>query len=320
MPKLALPPVPAVHPERDALLAAIRDDPESDLPRLVYADWQDDHGQPEHAELIRVQCELRRSTGPKLVARRRELRGRVRELITAPPLRAMRRYWWGCLADVDRGFSMYHRVGYQMVAGPNDGPDTFATNRPPLPDVLPLDKVFALHVSFWDDPPPHFAADVFANPWAERAIALEFADCHVAPDSLRAAARAAYLTGVRDLKFWQGSVDAGELARMVLAPAAVLLCGLAVATDCRVTSGPARTPDKEAFAAALARIGRSRRATQLRAVYIDSPEEGSAVGRALLDGRFTGLTELRLSSRKYGNAVKAALRERFGDRLQWHQF
>ena len=42
------------------LLAAIRAMPEEDTPRLVYADWLDENGQPERAEFIRVQCQLAR--------------------------------------------------------------------------------------------------------------------------------------------------------------------------------------------------------------------------------------------------------------------
>jgi uncharacterized protein (TIGR02996 family) len=41
-----------------AFLQAIIDTPEDDAPRLVYADWLDENGQPERAELIRVQCRL----------------------------------------------------------------------------------------------------------------------------------------------------------------------------------------------------------------------------------------------------------------------
>jgi uncharacterized protein (TIGR02996 family) len=44
--------------EEDALLRAIHTNPDDDTPRLVYADWLDENGQPERAELIRVQIEL----------------------------------------------------------------------------------------------------------------------------------------------------------------------------------------------------------------------------------------------------------------------
>ena len=37
----------------DALLAAVLANPADDLPRLVYADWLEENGEPERAELIR---------------------------------------------------------------------------------------------------------------------------------------------------------------------------------------------------------------------------------------------------------------------------
>jgi uncharacterized protein (TIGR02996 family) len=46
------------HPE--AFLQAIRDDPDDDTHRLIYADWLDENGQIEQAEFIRTQCALAR--------------------------------------------------------------------------------------------------------------------------------------------------------------------------------------------------------------------------------------------------------------------
>jgi len=48
--------------EQVGLLAAILDDPAADAPRLIFADWLEEHGQPERAEFIRVQCEIARLT------------------------------------------------------------------------------------------------------------------------------------------------------------------------------------------------------------------------------------------------------------------
>ena len=42
----------------DAFLRAIINDPDDDLPRLVYADFLDETGDPDRAEFIRVQCRL----------------------------------------------------------------------------------------------------------------------------------------------------------------------------------------------------------------------------------------------------------------------
>jgi uncharacterized protein (TIGR02996 family) len=45
----------------DALLAAIVAHPDEDTPRLVYADWLDEHGRSARAEFIRVQIEIART-------------------------------------------------------------------------------------------------------------------------------------------------------------------------------------------------------------------------------------------------------------------
>ena len=46
--------------DRTALLAAVASDPDDDLPRLVYADWLDEHGEADRAEFIRLQCHTAR--------------------------------------------------------------------------------------------------------------------------------------------------------------------------------------------------------------------------------------------------------------------
>jgi uncharacterized protein (TIGR02996 family) len=42
----------------DAFLQAIIENPDDDTPRLVFADWLDENGEPERAEHIRAQCAL----------------------------------------------------------------------------------------------------------------------------------------------------------------------------------------------------------------------------------------------------------------------
>lgn len=46
--------------ERDPLLRAVRDDPDDDAPRLVFADWLDEHGQADWADFIRRDVRLAR--------------------------------------------------------------------------------------------------------------------------------------------------------------------------------------------------------------------------------------------------------------------
>src|SRR5437868_8372290 len=45
-------------PTADDFLRAILAAPDADVPRLAYADWLEDDGDPDRAEFIRVQCAL----------------------------------------------------------------------------------------------------------------------------------------------------------------------------------------------------------------------------------------------------------------------
>jgi len=56
MPKRS-PKVTPPRPEVVALLQTCKENPDDDTPRLILADWLDDHGDTARAEFIRVQCE-----------------------------------------------------------------------------------------------------------------------------------------------------------------------------------------------------------------------------------------------------------------------
>jgi uncharacterized protein (TIGR02996 family) len=60
-------------------LADIIEHPDDDAPRLIFADWLDDHGQPERADLIRSQCAL--ASGSVAARRRAALTRHVDELL-----------------------------------------------------------------------------------------------------------------------------------------------------------------------------------------------------------------------------------------------
>lgn len=75
--------------EQSAFLAAIISAPDDDTPRLVYADWLQEHGDDARAEFIRLQCEkAARGWGRRLNGRRpvAELRLREQELLAGPRL------------------------------------------------------------------------------------------------------------------------------------------------------------------------------------------------------------------------------------------
>jgi len=87
--------------QRRAFLESIRESPDDDAPRLIFADWLDDHGDEARAEFIRVQCELARLSvrderQPALVDRERAL------------LAANRDGWLGPLSPALRGGQAAH--------------------------------------------------------------------------------------------------------------------------------------------------------------------------------------------------------------------
>src|SRR5437764_72310 len=75
----------------EAFLEAILDSPDDDAPRLIFADWLEDEGQAQRAELIRVQCRL---AGDLSRPERGELVQREKALIEAN-----REAWLGELAE-----------------------------------------------------------------------------------------------------------------------------------------------------------------------------------------------------------------------------
>src|SRR5262245_27199497 len=75
---LAAPTAP-YPPADQPFIQAICDDPAEDAPRLVYADWLEETGRPDRAEVIRVQCDLARL--PPDDPGRPALRSREQELL-----------------------------------------------------------------------------------------------------------------------------------------------------------------------------------------------------------------------------------------------
>jgi uncharacterized protein (TIGR02996 family) len=73
-----------------ALLAAIIAHPDENTPRLMYADWLDENGQPERAEFIRLQCAVEMDEVAEERAAVLEARNRGKWLIGLPQFTAGR--------------------------------------------------------------------------------------------------------------------------------------------------------------------------------------------------------------------------------------
>jgi uncharacterized protein (TIGR02996 family) len=92
--------------DRDAFLAAIHDAPEDDAPRLVFADWLDENGEPERAEFIRIQVEMwrERERHEHVTPKLDELFLRQKELFICPWADAAKQCGAGAISTYSRGF------------------------------------------------------------------------------------------------------------------------------------------------------------------------------------------------------------------------
>ncbi len=188
----------------DTLLAAVRADPDADLPRLVYADALDDAGQPERAEFVRVQCEL--ANLDEWDARRPALEDREHELLDRHEAA-----WLGDLWQLDewewrRGFvdevSGHYRAIWHL------GQDGFAGH-----------PVGRASVTTWRTG-PNWPEGMPPGSWLAGLSYLSLADTESFPALLRQLLRSPHLAGLTGLDV-SGNPPLAELAD-VLADASFL--------------------------------------------------------------------------------------------------
>ncbi len=113
-----------------AFFDALREQPAEDGPRLIYADWLEEHGEPDRAEFIRVQCALARlpdddRARPQLQVREAILR-EANELRWANPVRPFVTAW-----EFRRG----------VIDSVSVDTGQFLTNGPALFEIAPVRKV-----------------------------------------------------------------------------------------------------------------------------------------------------------------------------------
>src|SRR4051795_10357418 len=120
---------------QDALLQAILDEPDDDAPRLIYADWLEERGDPR-AEFIRAQCALAQL--PADDERRPDLEACEARLLAghgkgwAGPIRRRARAW-----TFRRGF----------VEGIKIGADAFLAHTADLFAAAPIRHVRFVHAA-----------------------------------------------------------------------------------------------------------------------------------------------------------------------------
>jgi uncharacterized protein (TIGR02996 family) len=270
--------------EDRAFLEAIRESPEDDTPRLVYADWLDDHDDPARAAFIRVQCEL---AGLPDTGRRAELEARERELLAAN-----RRAWLGPL---DRELQYSHcafRRGF-----PEDltvRPKTVVKLAEEFDARVPAGRV-TLHGGF-GDPAMRALADCPSLGWVR---GLKYEHPRVTEAGLEMIGNSPNLTHLAELSVQFADFTTDGLLALTTSPHRTALRGLALH---RLSWQGQKSPDTApAFTAQGVRV-------HLRSLSLHGLELGP-VGAAVLAGtrNLAEVKELDLVLNKLGDEGALAL-------------
>jgi uncharacterized protein (TIGR02996 family) len=215
----------------EAFLQAIRENPEDDGPRLVYADWLEEQGRPERAELVPVQCELARLEPdapryPALCSRERELLDRHGKEWSKP----LRRY--ARVFTFRRGFPDHATLPLDTFLRHAD--EIFAiaplwhvklrevkyrtTDRvPELADCLALARVSSLDLDT-NNLGVGQARTLFSSPHVARLTALDLTNNSVGVSGTQALANSPHLSRLTRLHVGSNKVADNGLRALVESP------------------------------------------------------------------------------------------------------
>jgi uncharacterized protein (TIGR02996 family) len=176
--------------EREALNRAVAAAPDDDLPRLVYADWLEEHDEPAYAAFVRAQIELAQTSPWDPFAVR--LRHRDPDLISGAP-------WWYALPRVDGYGLEWHpdfsyRRGFAWGLTVRDVA-TFFAEAARLFDTAPIGQLHLPSATL--DQWKHFAA----RPWLPRVKSIHFYGRNTPIEPVRVLCDAPLATGLEEIVF-----------------------------------------------------------------------------------------------------------------------
>jgi uncharacterized protein (TIGR02996 family) len=267
-----------------ALLQGVLDAPDDDAPRLVYADWLEDDGQSERAELIRVQIELERlapydAGHARLAARASALLRRYDEQWRPPlPGWAADRTWDGWR----RGFLDRVAVAARY----------YVSTGAVLCEAAPL-RAVRLHY------PQRWLATLAGS--ANLGLLPDLTLTGSLPDRpVEPLAASPHLVGVRSLCFDYTQVSDGTLIALARSPHATSLRALGV-------DGIA-CYDRRLTAAGTEALGHSANLPRLRSLQLEHCRIRGEAAEALFGSPlFERLTDLDLTDNAIGIAAVRAL-------------
>lgn len=278
--------------DRDALLAAIEAAPLDDAPRLILADWLEEHGEYERAEFIRLQvaqrCEF--ETNGR-TARLDELFVRARALFYQPWAEPVRIVFGRPIAYYSRGFPK--GPGHEIISATD-----FATNLPAVASWIGPDTPIRIKAG------PGQLKSLAAIPQLGWVRILELCtswrdEPTIDADDVTDLLSSPYLSGLRSLTLRGHALS--DAAAFAIRDAASLrsLESLNIAVN--------RIGRKGAVA-----LARSPHLATLREVDLSNNQIGNAAVKALLRSpHLAGLRTLRLTGNPYTAAVAPEIEKRF---------
>ncbi|MBP3960723.1 TIGR02996 domain-containing protein [Gemmata sp. G18] len=204
--------------DRESLLAAIIADPEEDTPRLMFADWLKENGDPDRGEFIRLQVEAAHAEPFSPCARESEaaaqkLLDRFREEWTQPVAERIIGYRFA------RGF--IEHVGVNAA--------TFARDASALFAAAPIRSLLVERFTF--TMAPVSLAALFNSPQLTRVKRLDFSKLRRDPDYFDQLAACSHLGQLTDLNLRDLPVPIPWLRALLAGPALPSLIGLDLTDD-----------------------------------------------------------------------------------------
>ncbi len=289
---------PSSSAEEVAFRQEILDRPEDDTPRLVYADWLDDHGDPERAEFIRVQIELAQLE--EWGARRPGLEQRQKRL-----LKLHARQWGEGMVRKVYG-SEFRRGFLEKIELP---PNVFLASADELFRRFPLRRL-RLGSSFGD---PAIRA-LAASPHLARLTELEIPYSRMTPAGLGALVSSPHVRGLKVLEIDFNGIGADGARVIAAAPNLAGLTELTVQT-CEIGGAGAAALAGSPHLAGLAKLdlmvneiddtgavalARSPHLRNLAELSLWNNDVGPAGARGILSARWPRLRRLYLSCNELG--------------------
>lgn len=197
--------------DRDALFAAILAHPDEDTPRLAFADWLEENGDPKYAAFIRKQIELAKvpEWDPLWV----RAWHRDRDSTTG-------RGYEQFVPKLPDGLKLLPLVSFRrgfVWHVESTGVEPFLTRADELFAAMPL-QALTLRTAFGGYREPIDLTALFASPHLARIKQLTFTLARFTKDTVRQMQGCAHLSNLTELEFAYSSFDQGALATVFEAP------------------------------------------------------------------------------------------------------